>query len=139
LRQFGKDTPVAALVGLGQRGTPHRRTKAHGIELGGLCAETGFDVAQTLAIGQLGKGHGAELLGATEAAHPVVTAITATLRANEVQGRKSINCANNNLPAFTAASRKLSGISIAAISNRHHPKTFANHVRSYGSGKRVSC
>jgi len=30
----------------------------------------------------------------------------ATLRENEVQGRKSINCANNNLPEFTAASRE---------------------------------
>ena len=76
LRQFGIDAPVAALVGLGQCRTAHRRAESHGIELGRLRAQTGFDVAQALAIGQLGKGHGAELFGATEAAHPAVAAIT---------------------------------------------------------------
>jgi len=54
--------------GPGRAGTPHWRRKAHGIELGGLCAETGFDVAQALAIGQLGKVHGADLFGASEVA-----------------------------------------------------------------------
>ena len=88
LRQFGIDTPVAALVGLGQRGAPHGRTKAHGIELGGLCAETSFDVAQTLAIGQLRKGHGAELFGTTEAAHPVVAAITGHTAGKRGPGKK---------------------------------------------------
>jgi len=72
-----------------------------------------FDVAQALAIGQLGKGHGANCSGATEAAHPVVAIITGTLRANEVQGRKSINCANSNLPASPPPPETISGISIA--------------------------
>ncbi len=63
LRQFGVDAPVADLVGIGQRGAAHRRTKAHGVELVGLRVETRFDVAQALAIGQLRKRHGAILLG----------------------------------------------------------------------------
>src|ERR1019366_7313687 len=61
---------------LSQSGTPHGRTESHRVELGGLCGETCFDVAQALAIGQLGKCHGAELLGTSETAHPAVSAIT---------------------------------------------------------------
>jgi hypothetical protein len=76
LRQLSVNTPIAALIGLRQSGTPNGRTKAHGIELGRLCVETSFDVAQALAIGQLSKSHGAELFGATEIAHPAVSAIT---------------------------------------------------------------
>ena len=82
-----------------------RENESPWIELGGLCAQTSFNVAQTFAIVKRGKGNGAELLGATEVAHSAVAAITGTLKANQVQGRKSINCANNSLPAFTAASR----------------------------------
>ena len=62
--------------------------KAHGVELGWLCIETCFDVAQTLAIGQLGKGHGAELFGATEAAHPAVAAITGHAAGKRGPGKK---------------------------------------------------
>jgi hypothetical protein len=45
------------------------------IELGRLRAKTGFDVAQTLAEGQMREGHGAKLLGSTEATHPEIAAI----------------------------------------------------------------
>ncbi len=76
LRQLRVNTPIAALVGLCQSGTPNGRTKAHGIELSGLCAETSLEVAQALAIGELGESHGTELLGAVEGAHPMVAAIT---------------------------------------------------------------
>jgi len=75
LRQLSVNTPIAVLIGLRQSGTPNGRTKAHGVELGGLRVETCFDVAQTLAIGQLGKSHGTKLFGATEVAHPAVAAI----------------------------------------------------------------
>jgi hypothetical protein len=76
LRQLSIDAPIAALVGLGQCRTTPRRAESHGIKLGRLSAQAGFDVTQALAIGQLGKGHGTELLGATEVAHPAVAAIT---------------------------------------------------------------
>ena len=88
LRQLGIDAPVAALVGFCQGGTPNGRAEAHGVELGGLCAETGFDVAQALAIGQLGKGHGAELFGATEVAHPAVAAIPSHTAGKRGPGKK---------------------------------------------------
>ena len=88
LRQLGIDTPVAALVGFCQSGTPHGRTKAHRVELGWLGAETCFDVPQTLAISQLGKGHGAELFGATEVAHSAVTAIAGHTAGERSPGKK---------------------------------------------------
>jgi len=88
LRQLGIDAPVAALVGFCQGGTPNGRAEAHGVELGGLCAETGFDVAQALAIGQLRKGHGAELFGATEVAHPAVAAIPSHTAGKRGPGKK---------------------------------------------------
>ncbi len=40
-----------------------------------LRVQAGLDVTQTLAIGQLGKGQGAELLGASEVANPAVAVI----------------------------------------------------------------
>jgi len=48
----------------------------HGVELVRQRTETGFDVTQAFAIGQLDKSHGTELLGTTEAAHPTVAAVT---------------------------------------------------------------
>jgi len=69
LRQLGIDASVVALVSLDQNGTPHGRMKAHGGELGGLCAQTSFNVTQALAIRQLGKGHGTELLGTSVRLH----------------------------------------------------------------------
>ena len=47
-----------------------RLAKAHVVELGGLRRQAGLDVAQALAIGQLREGHGAELLGTGQRAHP---------------------------------------------------------------------
>jgi hypothetical protein len=42
----------------------------------------------TLAIGQLGKGHGAELFSATEVAHPAVAAITGHTAGKRGPGKK---------------------------------------------------
>jgi hypothetical protein len=45
-------------------------------KLAGLSRQTHFDIAQALAVGQLREGHDAKLLGATEAARPVIAAVT---------------------------------------------------------------
>ena len=74
--QVSPDTPVAPLVGVVQRRTPGRGTKAHAVQLGVIGQQTGFDVAQALAVGQLGEGHGAELLGAAQAAYSGIATIT---------------------------------------------------------------
>ena len=62
LGKVGVDAPVAHRVGIGQGVARHRRAQAQMVELGALGAETGFDVAQTLAIGELRESHTQELV-----------------------------------------------------------------------------
>ena len=69
-RHIRPDAPVARLVGIGKGGTLDRCSKAHPIEFGRVGREADGDVAQAFAPGELGKGHGAELLGAGQGAHP---------------------------------------------------------------------
>ena len=77
LGEIGKDAPIVRLVGVGQRGARHRPAKAHVVQLAAHSAQAGFDVAQTLAVGQLRKGHGQILVAAREA--PMVRISTITL------------------------------------------------------------
>lgn len=75
LRKIGIDAPISNGIGIGQRIARHRAAKAHVVELGRLTAQTGFDVPQTLAIGQL-REHQAQKLVETgevfDLAFPVV-------------------------------------------------------------------
>jgi len=75
LSEVGMDAPVACLVGVRQRRAPHGLAKAHVVELGGLRREAGLDVAQALAIGELGERHRPVLLGAGQRADPAVTVV----------------------------------------------------------------
>ena len=75
LREFGVDTPIAVLVGIGQGGASHRRANAHVIELGGLCRQAGLDVAQAFAIGQLCKRQDAEVFGTGQRSDTVIATI----------------------------------------------------------------
>ena len=47
----------------------------NGVQLAGVGAQRHFDVAKALAPGQLGKGHNAKLLGASQAANARVAAV----------------------------------------------------------------
>src|SRR5271168_3181551 len=76
LSQLEVDAPVARLVSVGQRRASDRRADAHVVKLAGLSRQTHFDIAQALAVGQLREGHDAKLLGATEAARPVIAAVS---------------------------------------------------------------
>ena len=76
MRQLGINTPVAALVGFGQSRAPDWGMEPNGVELGGLCAETGLDVAQTLAISQLGEGRGQLVIPAGTAFCVAASAVT---------------------------------------------------------------
>ena len=57
LREIGVDGPVVRVVGIGQGGTPDAAAKPRVIEFRAHGTETGLDVAQTLAIGQLREDH----------------------------------------------------------------------------------
>src|SRR5207342_1168116 len=59
-----------------QRRASDHRTDAHVVKLAGLSCQTHFDIAQAFAVGQLRKGHDAKLLGATEAARPVIAVVS---------------------------------------------------------------
>ena len=75
LGQLEVYAPVAQLVCVSQRRACDRRADAHMIELAGLSPQTDLDIAQALAVGQLRESHDAKLLGATETARPVITAV----------------------------------------------------------------
>lgn len=75
LSEIGKDAPVARLVGIGQSASSGRFANTAVIELGAQSPQAGFDIAQTLAPSQLGKGHDHELLVAGQLAHAKVAAI----------------------------------------------------------------
>ena len=47
----------------------------HVVELGGLCRQADFDVAQTLAVGWLCKGQYAELIGACHGLYAVIAVV----------------------------------------------------------------
>ena len=75
LGQLRVNAPVARLVGIGQRRAPHRIAEAHGIEFRGLHRQAGFDVAQAFPVDQLGKRHGAIMLGAGQRPHPLIATV----------------------------------------------------------------
>jgi hypothetical protein len=63
-----------------------------------LGTQVDLDVAQGLAVGQLGKGHGEELVQAREVLDLVFPRWSATQRRNVLSGRYSMSCANTSLP-----------------------------------------
>ena len=75
LGEVGEDAPVVGLVGVGQGGARDAAAKAEMIAFGPQRAETGFDVTQTLAIGQLGERHGQKLLPAGQSTQAGIASI----------------------------------------------------------------
>ena len=70
---------------IGQSVARHRAAKAHVVELGGLTAQTGFDVAQTLAIGQLGERHTQKLVETSEVFDLVLSVVASDTSAESGQ------------------------------------------------------
>lgn len=56
------DATVTLLVGIGQRALGDVSSYAQVIELGLVSAQTGFDIAQALAVSQLSEGHAGKLV-----------------------------------------------------------------------------
>src|SRR5258708_10480831 len=74
--EVSEDAPVARFAGVRQRPARHLAPESQVIELALQRTQTGFDVAQTLPIGQLSEGHRQILIPAAEASHPHVALIT---------------------------------------------------------------
>lgn len=76
LGKVSVDSPVALLIGVGQRVARNlRATKPHVIEAWLHGAQAGLDVTQALAISQLSKGQGEELVHAGKALHLVLAIV----------------------------------------------------------------
>ena len=78
--QIGVDAPVPCFVGLRQSAAGHAALEPETVEDLASGVQASFDVAQALPVGQLGEGHGQELVPARESAHlaiPLVTLDTA--------------------------------------------------------------
>ena len=58
------DSPVAVLVGMGQRTAGNRSAHTHMIEFGLMCPQTAFDISQSFPVGELGEGHAEVLIHA---------------------------------------------------------------------------
>ena len=76
LSKRGIDSPIACFVGIGQGAARDSSRDAHVIQLGFLCPQARFDVAQTLPVAQLRKRHAAKLARAAEVAYPMIATIT---------------------------------------------------------------
>ena len=74
--EVGEDAPVALFVGVGQRAAGGGLADAGVIELGAEGRQTGFDVAQTFAPGQLGEGQHEELFVGGQFADAEVAVVT---------------------------------------------------------------
>ena len=73
--QVRPDTPIARLVGVGQRGALDRRAKTHRVQLARIGRQAGLDIAQALSPSQLREGHGAELFGTRQRSHTRVASM----------------------------------------------------------------
>ena len=69
------DAPVAVLVGVGQRALGNAAANAQVVELGGMRAKTGLDVAQAFAVGQLREGHAQELVEVRESERRIASGV----------------------------------------------------------------
>ena len=75
LSEIGEDAPVASFVGIGQRAAGSGLAYAAVIELESQGVQTGLDVAQALAPGQLGKGHDGKLFVAGQLARAEIAPV----------------------------------------------------------------
>jgi hypothetical protein len=66
LGEVAIDSPVASLVGIGERGARNSTSETHVIELRLLSAQTGLDIAETGASGELSKNQTEELIPTRE-------------------------------------------------------------------------
>ena len=62
LSEIGEDVPVVAFVGVGQGRTGDPASNTHVVQLVRRGPQTGFNVSQALAIGELREGHAQELV-----------------------------------------------------------------------------
>src|ERR1035438_165318 len=88
LRQVGVNPIVAQFVGVGERAARDVAANPGVIKSRTQGAQTNFDLAQTLAPGQLGKSQAEKLVPASEGADFVIAAVTIHTTAKLVRGNE---------------------------------------------------
>jgi hypothetical protein len=106
LSELGIDAPVACFVGVGKRAPGNRSANTQVVKLRMLGPKARFDVAQALAVAELGKRHAAKLIRATEIAHPMI-AVVARDNAPESLPRQMIHQLREHQLADVHAPRSL--------------------------------
>ena len=98
LREVGVDLPRPGCIGIGQ-GVARNGLAAHPhvIQPLGLGTQIDLDVAQRLAVGQLSKGHGQELVHAGEILNLVIAAVSGHASTESAQGQKRHELRENKL------------------------------------------
>ena len=98
LREVGIDLPRPGCIGVGQ-GVARNclAAQSHVIQPLGLGTQIDLDVAQRLAVGQLSKGHGQELVHAGEILNLVIAAVSGHASTESAQGQKRHELRENKL------------------------------------------
>ena len=78
--EVGEDAPIVNAVGIGERASRNVRAKAGVVAFFFDGMQAGFDVAKTFAVGELGEGHGQELIATGEPAMSAMVAVTTNAR-----------------------------------------------------------
>ena len=124
LGKFGVNTPVARLVGIGQRRAFDLLPQAHVVELGRLRRKADFDVAQALAVRQLRKGHHAELIGACHGLYVAIAIVAIDDAMEGLPGEEVHQLSEQRLADVHGSLRKKNRKTARTAfrrSNRRHP------------------
>ena len=89
-REVRIDAPVARFVGVGERAAAKGAANSSVVELGAKRPQTGDDVAQALAVGQLREDHAEELIPAAEGANASIAFVASDTLA-EFLGRQEVD------------------------------------------------
>ena len=136
LRKIRKDSPVVHLISIRQRGARHTAAKAHVVELAAKGSQTGLNVAETVAVRQLGEGHRQILIPAGETARSLLAAVAShapaklTIRQKAQQLREDCSAlVHSAIVAGGGRLFRLAAVQIAA-SQKHHQLSAAQGFAS---------
>src|SRR5271169_3996172 len=120
LGEVGVDAPVDGLVGVRQSGARDAAAEAHVIELPLDGTQTGLDIAQAFAIGQLGEAKTKKLIQAGKAALSKIACVTRyaflKLIGGEMLHHLGEDCSANQHAPIVGAAQGLSTTSSTAES-----------------------
>ena len=87
MSEVGIEAPVALLVGVGEGIAGHAAAQSHVIEFILVCAQADLDIAQALAVGELGEGQTEELVETGKGFDVAVALITPDATAEAMHGQ----------------------------------------------------